>query len=251
MEKSVQNGPFLWVALDSLVEDELGTFAVMDTLEKVEGDFGFKVGGDYLLKRSAKDARARLSSRPAFADIKMWSSADVMERSLHILHDAGFEATNAYALAGGYDREGGDELKRAITAFREHHTGSRLRIYALTVLTHYSNTYSKRQFSRELHWQVRAMVGEGIAAGAVGVIVPGTTLSSVDDLLLRGAHSSILKIIPGIRRAGEVNDDRQKQVIRPEDIAGRTDVEAVVGEPIMGSSDSKSALEQMLKALQG
>src|SRR3989344_8276316 len=137
MSQLSKHGPFLWVALDGLVEDELGTFAVMDKLEKVEGDFGFKVGGDYLLKRSAKDARARLSSRPAFADVKMWSSTAVMERSFHVLHDAGFEAINAYALAGGYYMEGGDELKRAITAFREHHTGSRLRIYALTVLTHY------------------------------------------------------------------------------------------------------------------
>ena len=245
MSQLSKNGPFLWVALDGLVQDELGTFAVMDKLEKVEGDFGFKVGGDYLLKRSAKDARARLSSRPAFADVKMWSSTAVMERSFHVLHDAGFEATNAYALAG-------EGLGKAITAFRRNASSdSRLRIYTLTILTHYDDAYCNRMFLNGLSETVVRLALEGLNTGADGIIMPGTALSVVDAALSACYCSSLTKIVPGIRQPGEFNGDRQKQRTRPEEIAGRTDIEAVVGEPIMGSDDPVAALEQMLKVLQG
>src|SRR3989338_2734927 len=96
----IAKGPFLWVALDGLSENESLTLDIADELVKVEGDFGFKVNHDLILKHGAKDARAILPDCQAFADVKMWNGAKTMSRTFDVLYKAGFDATNVYALAG-------------------------------------------------------------------------------------------------------------------------------------------------------
>lgn len=240
-----KTGPFLWIALDALTERENKTLDTAWELNELSGAFGFKVNIDWVMKHGAHNARIHLPDRPVFADMKAWNGASTMARLFNVLGEADFNATSVYALAGGYDEERGNELKRAITLFcRNVGENAQLRIYAVTLLTHYGEAYSQHHFGRTFCDEAGCLAKEGIAAGAHGIIIPGTLLPSF-------SHLDVVKIIPGIRDAGFPNDGRHKQVVRPEDLAGRVDVEAVCGGPIMNSLDPKTTLERMLRVLQG
>ncbi|HEY4519931.1 MAG TPA: orotidine 5'-phosphate decarboxylase / HUMPS family protein [Candidatus Paceibacterota bacterium] len=240
-----QNGPFLWVALDGLGENEKKTLAIAQKLHEVGGHFGFKVNNDWLLKHEINAARRMLPDRDIFADTKMWNGASTMARSFLTLHNAGFTLTNAHALAGGSYEGAGSELKKAITMFRSGvGKGPHMSIYGLTILTHYNGVYSRRMFKSELPWMVLSLTREALAAGCDGVIVPGNMLSRMYRYMIYP------KIVPGVRFAGEGDQEKKhEETVTPESLAGRTDVQAVCGSPIMNSSDPVAALKRMLEAL--
>lgn len=239
-----KDGAFLWVGLDGLNKEESKTLSIALELHKTGGHFGFKVNNDWLLKRGVGEALRPLPARPVFADTKMWNGAGTMARSFVVLHRAGFSATNAYALAGGSYEGAGSELKEAISSFqKEVGKGPRMRVYALTILTHYNGVYSRRMFKSELPRMVTYLAGEGLRAGADGIIVPGSTLSH----LFRFGKNT--KVIPGIRCSGEFNGGKHAHTVVPEELAGRTDIEAVCGSPIMDSDDPVAAMKRTLDAL--
>ena len=230
-------GPRLWVALDGLTTKQSETIAKANQLHKeVEGDYGFKINLDFVLQSGIEEAIALLPRRPIFVDLKMWNGARTMAQVFCDLNHAGVFATNAYAFAG-------DELAKAIRVFREKTQGrSALRIYAVTILTHYNDVYTMRLWVKILRELVPELVSEGIKAGADGVIVPGTTL--------RVLGPEVCKIMPGLRPAWYHRDDRHEQEYTPEDIVGRLDVEAVCGGPIMNNDDPVAALRRILREIE-
>ena len=217
----------------------------MRELDQVDGNFGFKVNHDWVLKRGLRSARKALPDRPAFFDDKMWNGASTMTRTFLNVHQAGFDLMNAYALAGGSgaEKKEGLELRKSISEFRKRvGKGKRMHIYAVTILTHYGDDYCIRHFGAPQSVIVRKLAEESIAARADGIIAPGTSLSVLDDL-------PTLICFPGVRPIWYA-DDRHEREIRPEEIAGREDLEAVCGSPIMTIDDPVDGLKKILSALQ-
>ncbi|MCK4891624.1 MAG: hypothetical protein KAS78_03065, partial [Candidatus Pacebacteria bacterium] len=67
--------PLLFIALDGLSTEEEKTLEIAEQLSKIEGNIGFKLNLDYLLKESTGSAIRKLQrfGRPIFADIKMFN----------------------------------------------------------------------------------------------------------------------------------------------------------------------------------
>ena len=116
-----------------------------------------------------------------------------------------------------------------------------MRIYAVTLLSHYDEEYCRRHFGRTRTEETRLLAEEGVQAGADGVILSG-------DLCEEAAHLGTLRVLTGSRPEG-ADDDRHETPTRPEAIAGLMDVEAVCGGPIMGTEDPVEALASMLRSL--
>ncbi|HYF29168.1 MAG TPA: orotidine 5'-phosphate decarboxylase / HUMPS family protein [Candidatus Paceibacterota bacterium] len=237
-----EHAPFLWVGLDGLVRDRVETRAIAAELASVPGNFGFKVNLDYALAVGIGNLRrGPLKERPLFVDLKMLNGARTMTQILIALAHEGVTATNAYALAGGGESYGGDELARSIAELRRQFSSTRMRVYGVTVLTHYGEAYSTAHFRAPLGKVVRMFAEECVTAGADGVIMPGTQLKEVE-------HLRILKVLPGIRPSW-YRDTRHEQETAPEAVAGRSDIEVVCGSPIMKDRDPAAALTRILAAL--
>lgn len=243
--QAVLKAPFLWVALDGFSEDYKATLKLMHTLDQVPGNFGFKVNGDALYECGIPFFKSVLpSGRRKFADTKMWFGARTMARAFYNFHRAGFDLVNAWAWAGGYpdEEDKGAELKRAIEIFKNKvHGETKLKIYAVTVLSHYTDKFCRRQHGVGLPAAVRNSAEEGLAAGADGIIVPGTTLSKVEDL--PGS-----KLLTGLRTPF-YQDAEHAQELSTEEVAGRGDLEVVCGSPITKNTDPVGALNQVLQAI--
>lgn len=235
-------GPRLWVALDGLTSNQSGTLATAHQLHaEVQGEFGFKVNLDAVLRLGAPTLMLALPRRPIFVDLKMWNGARTMSQVLVDLDRAGVFATNIYALAGGVE-DAGNELTKAIRLFhKDAGADAALRIYAVTILTHYTDAYTQRRWGKSVVELVPELAKEGMEAGADGVIVPGTTLDVLD--------STICKVVPGLRPENWEDDGRHEHTYQPHEVAGRLDVEAVCGGPIMGNPDPVSALRKLLREL--
>lgn len=235
--------PFLWVALDGLARDTVRTLGIAKELNAVPGNFGFKVNLDYFLRYGVRALREHpLHTRPIFADLKMWNGARTMAQAFCDMHQAGVTAVNAHALAGGFAGSG-DELKRAIDSFKNAFPDSQTRIYGVTILSHYDDGFTQRQFGKDFFEEVRRLAIESGAAGVDGVIAPGTCLHVIGNL-------PRLKVLTGIRPSG-YQDGRHKQEITPEEVAGLPGIEVVCGSPITKADDPVNALKNMLVALQG
>lgn len=238
----MKTSPFLWVALDGLTdEDPSQTFRIARQLDLEKEEFGFKVNLDWVLRHGMRrvSTNALFQDRQLFVDLKMWNGARTMAQVFCDMADANVSVVNAYALAGGYGQRNA-QLKEAIERFRSKRPSSKMRIYAVTVLTHYSDEYCERHFGKTLLEEVCDLAQEGIAAGADGVIGPGSILT----------RTSICKtkISPGLRTPW-YRDERHAQELQLQDIAGRPDFEVVCGGPIMKHSDHVWALHKILSAL--
>ena len=230
---------FLWIALDGLTKAPAKTLAVASELDKLEGNFGFKANLDWVLKVGLNDVRpGPLKNRPFFLDLKMLNGYRTMERVFSELHNAGVTATNAYAHGGGVGKRA--QLKRAISNFRSS-VRSSMRIYAVTLLSHYDEEYCRRHFDRTRAEETRLLAEEGVHAGADGIILSG-------DLRDQAAHLNTLRVLTGIRLEG-ADDGEHEEPTRPEAIAGLEDVEAVCGSPIMGATDPAQALANIPPSL--
>lgn len=232
--------PRLWIALDGLADNEDETLALVKELDKVPGNFGFKVNLNWLVRHGFRESRKILPSRPCFADMKMWNGARTMAGAFLEAHRAGMDVINAYALAGGYTGQG-EELAKAIATFRARVEKTNLLVYAVTVLTHYNDDYCHRQFCGGLAGTVRRFAEEGVAAQADGIILPGTQLGAVTDL-------DVWKMTPGLR-SKEYKDDRHMQEVTAEEVAKWSKVAAVCGGPITNSDDPPAFLQQLLQIL--
>ncbi len=229
--------PFLWVALDDLDRKPQETLEIAKRLAEIEGPFGFKVNLDYLLNPilSLADVVARVHhlGRSIFADLKMWNGTRTMESVIKNLVTLEVEYLNVYALADGL-------LPGAIKATE----GSKTKILAVTVLTHYDDNYCRKWFRRTLRETVRLGAEVARERGCHGIILPGTTLDVVADLQTE-------KVTPGVRLDWYPEDARHQQEVEPKVAVDGGATGLVCGGPIMKSVekagiDNVEALQRVL-----
>lgn len=229
--------PFIWVALDGLGENQDTHLNLAHHVsECVQEDFGFKVNADWIMQVgfNAKPLKL-LPSRPVFVDLKLMLGARTMTEILCMAADAGATATNIHALAGSTNPTPLNpamlgECAKTIKRFRKLRPQSPMRVYGVTVLTHYGDAYCEREYGRNVSAEVLHLAREAVSAGVDGIIMPGTQLATIDNANM----GSVLKIFPGCRWE-RFSDDRHEQEIHPSSVRGRDDVELVCGSPITKS----------------
>lgn len=230
--------PFLFVALDDLDKKEKETLEIAERLITVEGPFGFKMNLDYLLKHglvglNTYARRIREFGRKTFADLKMWNGTRTMRSVIEMLVECEVDYLNVYALS--------DDLLPGAVKVAE---GSKTKILAVTVLTHYDEDYCQKWFRRSLRETVRLMAETARDRGCHGIILPGTVLDVVHDL-------EIEKVTPGIRLPWYPADARHEQEVEPRVAVERGATGLVCGGPIMKSVekvgiDNVEALKRVL-----
>lgn len=221
--------PFLFVALDDLTKQERNILEIAKQLSEVEGDFGFKINLDYLLKKGIQDAveNVKQFGRPVFADLKMWNGGRTMTSVIENLVSVEVEYLNVYALAD-------DLLPEAIKIVED----SKTKVLGLTVLTHYSEDYCQKHFHRSLREAVRHFAEVAIEVGCHGILLPGPTLEIVQDI-------EIIKAVSGVRPEW-FTDNRHKEVIEPGEAIRKGALILVCGSPIMKNVDIVKALKKIL-----
>ena len=230
--------PFLFVALDDLDKKEKETLGIAEQLITVEGPFGFKVNLDYLLKGGLVGLRSSLGNvqqlgRKTFTDLKMWNGTRTMRSVIEVLVNSEVDYLNVYALA--------DDLLPSAVKIAE---GSKTKILAVTILTHYGEDYCKKWFQRSLQETVKLMAETAHDRGCHGIILPGTTLWVVRDLRFE-------KINPGLRFEWYPEDDRHKQKITASEAVKGGATGLVCGGPIMKSQEKVgiSSVEALKRVL--
>jgi orotidine-5'-phosphate decarboxylase len=230
------NYPFLFVALDDLDKKEKETLETAEKLSDIEGNFGFKVNLDYLLKygfdgfNSAVNKIRCLLGRPIFADLKMWNGTRTMRSVIEMLVANEVDYLNVYALADNL-------LPEAIKATE----GSKTKVLGLTVLTHFSDEYCRKWFKRSLKETVRLTAEVAIERGCHGIILPGTALEVVQDL-------KTIKAVPGVRPKW-FKDTRHKEEIEPRIAVEKGADILVCGSPLMKATDKIEALKRILEEM--
>ena len=225
--------PLLFIALDGLSTKEKETLEIAKQLSEIEGNIGFKLNLDYLLKESTGSAIRKLQrfGRPIFADIKMFNGTRTMKDVIRDLVELEVDYLNVYALVD-------DLLPKAIVIAN----GKKTKVLGLTMLTHFDKTYCQKHFKRSLQETVRHFSEVAVEAGCHGIILPGTTLEIVEDL-------NIIKLVPGIRPR-EYKDTRHKEEIEPEDaITAGADI-IVVGGPVTKSANPVKSTNEILSRME-
>jgi orotidine-5'-phosphate decarboxylase len=225
----------LFVALDSLIKDPAGTIATAEVLaNEVEGNFGFKVNVDYILKHGTDVLKAVTAiGKPVFTDIKMWNGGRTMSDYAKGLVDLGVDYFNIYALAD-------KESEKVVKALE----GTKTKLLMVSVLTHYDEAYCQRWFKRSLQETVHFCAEIAMQYKSNGIILPGTCLSAVEEF------KELEKCVPGIRPAW-FNDDRHSEEVTPsEAITGGADI-LVCGSPIFKSTNPPvEALKMIIKEME-
>lgn len=227
--------PFLFVAPDDIATEEKKTLAILKNLAAQDDlEFGIKLNLDYLLNRTKSletvIKKIQAFKRPIFADIKMWNGTRTMKSVFQTFVDLEVEYVNVYALAD-------DLLPEAIEITK----GTNTKVLGLTVLTHFSNGYCLRTFRRTLPETVRYFSEVAVYRGCHGIILPGTTLNDVKDIVT-------IKVVPGVRPEGYKDDRHEEEVTPKEAIKNGADI-LVVGGPIMKSAAPASSLEKILSEM--
>lgn len=227
--------PFLFIALDALYTEERATLEAAEELSSVEGNFGFKINLDYLLRHGLGDFNSSVKriqhfGRPVFTDLKMWNGTRTMRSIIEILVDCEVDYMNVYALAD-------DLLPKAIKVTE----GSNTRVLGITVLTHFGEEYCQRHFRRTLRETVRHLSEVAVERGCHGIILPGTTLEVVRDL-------RVMKFVPGVRPKW-YKDTRHKEEVEPRTAVEQGADSLVCGIPIMKDRDKVSALKRVLSEM--
>lgn len=225
----------LFVAPDDLSKKEEATLDIMAQLCKVEGPFGFKINLDFLLRKGISTAIRMLQSfgRPIFTDLKMWNGTRTMADIIEQLVEAEVDYFNVYSLAD-------EQLPKALQIAK----GSRTRSLGVTVLTHYTEDYCRKNFGKSLLEAVDYFARLAIKRGCDGVILPGTTLETIKDL-------NVAKCVPGIRLPWYPEDSRHEQSTEPKvAIQGGARI-LVCGGPVMKAKEKvgiepAEALEMVL-----
>lgn len=196
----MKSNPFLFVALDGLTEKTNQTLNIAATLaSSVVGNYGFKVNLDYFLMCGIDSAIKTIRSfgKPIFADLKMWNGTRTMANIVEQLVEAGVDYFNVYSLAD-------EQLPKALQTAKGSHTRS----LGVTVLTHYTEDYCRKNFGKSLLEAVDYFARLAIKRGCDGVILPGTALEVVKDL-------DVMKCVPGLRLPWYPEDSRHEQAVEP------------------------------------
>jgi orotidine-5'-phosphate decarboxylase len=211
--------PQLFLAFDSLREKPDETLHEMYQLSDAGESFGIKFNLDAMLSPSTLSLwsigkNVMSFKRPVFADIKMWNGSRTMELVVKTFVDMGVDFINIYALAE-------KELAKAVSAT----AGSKTKILALTVLSHYNDAYCQKWFGRSLQQAVVDFSRFAMDVGFHGLILPGTTLGAVKDL-----HTT--KMATGVRPEW-YKDNRHEQEATPAEVAKGGAHFAVCGSPVL------------------
>ena len=225
--------PLLFIALDGLSIEEERTLKIAKQLSKIEGNIGFKLHLDYLLKEGTSSAIRKIQRLgcPIFGDIKMFNGTRTMKDVIRDLVELEVDYLDVYALA--------DDLLPEAIAIAD---GKKTKVLGLTILTHFDEAYCQKHYKRSLRETVRHFSEVAIEAGCDGIILPGPTLEIVEDL-------NTMKLVPGIRPK-EYKDTRHKEEIEPGDaIAAGADI-IVVGGPIMKSDNPVGSAIKILSKME-
>jgi orotidine-5'-phosphate decarboxylase len=221
----VSSEPFLFVAIDSNNFPE--AYEIAEGLSKVEGNFGFKINLDLILLHGVSMlSHFKSLGKPLFADLKMWNGLRTMKDTLKSLERYGIEYTNVYAMAGG------DVLSDLVMY-------STVKIFALTVMTHYDDNYYSSMFNKQKRGFIDKLAKISCRAGCDGVILPPSCISPEVKV------SSVRKVCPAIRPSW-YSDDRHADAVSP---AYAIDMGAnilVCGSPITKADNKKEALIKLL-----
>ena len=232
--------PFIYVALD--YDNQAKVFEGAKRLADVGSDrYGFKVNLDSVADFSPgsvgpnefiRTMNGYAKDRPLFVDLKMWNGGRTMANIAKGCADVGVDIINTYAHAG----------PKFIQKVAKVLEGSKTKLFALTVLTHYTDEDAMQLYGCNLACATSRLAQMAVEGGAHGIIVPGTQLDVVQSL-------EVLKLVPAVRPTWyedkKVND--QEQPVTPEEAVKGGANYLVVGSPITKSENPVQALERILQ----
>jgi len=225
----------LIVALDGLADREHETLCLAEQLAESPSEFGFKGNIDYFLEKGWEAGLKRLqricSSRNLFVDLKLLNGSRTIRSVIERLIDRCVSYVSVAALAD-------EELQEALAVAN----GTSTKVLALTVMTHFDESYCKRHFRRSLRETVQHFSETARDRGCDGIIVPGTMLSEVKDLPL-------LKVVSGIRPKW-FKDYRHSQEIEPRVAVEQGADILVCGSPIVKTERPRESLEKILSEME-
>lgn len=230
--------PFIYIALDKT--GQRSNYEAARQFADVKSDrFGFKLNLDAVLDFSpeALNSNAFVKQmgeygKPLMVDLKMWNGGRTMTNLAKGCADLGVDVINMYPHAMGKFVE---KVAKAVE-------GSKTKLFALTVLTHYTNEDTQRLYGRDIGDATRMLAELGIQGGAKGIIVPGTQLSVVKGF-------DVHKLVPAIRPPwyADKKANSQEQIVTHLEAADGGATHEVIGSPIMKSENPVAALERILK----
>ena len=222
---------FLYVALD--YPDFQHVYQIVRLLDGIEGDFGYKLNLDFIVSNPNFKVTDLETSRPIFADMKMWNGVRTMTEVCRSLHARGFGLTNIHSLCGIGMMKNLMEIVKIFPI-------PRIKVLGVTVLTHYDSKYCTSQFGRGIELEVIKLARDSVAGGLDGIILPGPFLSE-----LRGVRT--LKLVPAVRpKHYQEKRVDQKQTISASDATKAGAELLVCGSPITKSEVPRLALENLL-----
>ena len=228
---------FVYVALD--YDDQTRNLAFAASLANVRSDrFGFKVNLDAVANFSptAQNPYSFVKQvmdlgRPVFVDMKMWNGGRTMENIAKGCASLGVDIVNMYAHAG----------PAFIGRVKDSLRGTQTQLFAVTVLTHYTDSDTQRLYGCSLAEAAKRLGKIGFESGADGLIMPA---NHIGDMKL----APIKILSPGIRPAWYENksDNDQEQTVTPREAIDNGANSLVVGSPVRKSPDPVAALERII-----
>ncbi|MBX4195984.1 orotidine 5'-phosphate decarboxylase [Candidatus Pacearchaeota archaeon] len=232
--------PFLYIALDYPTQDEVLSQA-KDFTRAVKEDYGFKVNLDTIANFSPSAGSPydfmwemlRLE-KPLFFDFKMWNGERTMRSIIERCGEAGIDIVNIYAHAG----------EKFIKNVKESLENTPTLLFALTVLSHYNDSDTRRLYKRSFGDSVKMLSRIAEKGGADGIILPGTELHRVK-------RSPLLKLATGIRPTWYKNKKKnnQEQIVTPEEATAAGADFYVMGSPILDYETEHEKIEALERVL--
>jgi len=197
--------PLFYLALDT--PDLEKAKAMARQVNDVRGDFGYKVNLDLLVldggRRVVTEFREEFG-RSIFTDTKTWNGGRTMAELAVGLAQAGSSLVNIYAHSGVAF------MRKVMKTVQDR--GATIDVYALGVLTHYTEADCQQQYRRSLSDAVRFFAEQAEEAGVSGYIQPGTHLHVTSDLPIK-------KLVPAVRPSWfeDKKANAQELVVTPEE----------------------------------
>ena len=168
---------------------------------------------------------------PLFYDIKMWNGLRTMSRIIKNCVDKDIDMVNVYAHVG----------KKALTELAKITKGTKTKLFALTVLTHYNDEYTMELYGKTVEQTIDMLSSWAEESGCQGIILPAKYLHVVKN-------KKLLKMCPGIRPDWYKNkyDNNQIQIDTPSNAVKNGADYIVIGSPIMKSDNPIEALKKIL-----
>ncbi len=235
--------PFLFVALDYETLEEVMRTA--EQLASTEGNFGFKINLNIMLKHGVKAAIDPLKKfgKPIFADVKMFLGERTMVWIVEDLANLGVEFINIHLFAGF---KAVKTVNDALKKVENNKTG----LLGLTVPTHYDTVYCQDNFGKTLIEMVVSLARVAAEADCKGIILPPSTLRA-DTHGFGDVYGNMLRVVPAIRIRDlpGFNDKRHSDAVIPKEaLINGADI-LVCGTPITKSQNMRDALKRVLEEM--